>query len=337
MALSLAFCLPPVIILGAYFPNAALLVDRGLPSRAPALRVGWGEKDGAFVTDHFALGDPGELWVIDKVRTWAVPGLEPGNPDTLGDWFDRVTLYGGLESESPPATTVQAAAECACHGPVSLAGTELRRGSNRSQNPQVVLSPAPGTPYQKGGRSLNVWRVDFEKLNWNVPGGVNIQFGVFGAARPLSGPKGKHIWFNHASVTGGKHQFRLFEIGGSPVVSTNSGLPSDDSIGINVQVWGHLTAHINVQPLGRDWRVVLLGETKFDVLQVKSESLRFGPNGEVPADQKVEDSDHDGRADLVLKMSASGSGIPANQSIGCLTGLRVDNVPFEGCGFLPKR
>jgi hypothetical protein len=332
MAAKLAFCALPVVIWGAHLPGAALLVDRGLPGvRSAPLLVGWSENEGVFVTDHFTVGEPGELWVIDKVRTWAVPDLQPGRPDTLGDLFERVTLYGGLESETPPATAQAAAAECACHGPVSIAEAQLRPGSNLSRNPQVVL-----TPVTDGG-SPNLWQADFLNLRWNVPGGLNVQFGVFGTGRPIPGQNRKHVWFSHASAIGGKHQFRLFETGGSPVVPMNSGLPSDQSVGINVQVWGHRTARVVIQPLGRDWQVVLMGEPKFDVLQVKPESLRFGPKGVAPVDSRVEDSDHDGHADLVLTISASGSGIPPTQSIACLTGSRLDDVPFEGCGSLAGR
>jgi hypothetical protein len=299
--------------------------------------VGWSAKDGILVTDHFMLGEPGELWVIDKVRIWAVPGLQFGTQNALGDFFERITLYGGLESENPPATPQAATAECACHGPIPIAATPLRGGANVSQSPQVVLTPvtyAGGASYQEEGRSLSIWQIDFQDLRWNVPGGLSIQFGALGLGRPGTGQKGRHVWFNHASTTSGKHQFRLFETGGSPVVPPDGVLPADESVGINVQVWGHLSANAEIRSLGKDWQVVLLGGPKFDVLQVKPGSLRFGPLGAAPAGSRVEDSEHGGKADLVLNFSASEVGIARNQVNACLSGLRLDSVPFEACGLV---
>src|SRR4051812_45188143 len=206
---------------GATPSGTALLVDRRLPeasSQGARVRVGWSSKDGVIVTDHFMLGEPGELWVIDKIRTWAVPGMAAGS---LGDVFERITLYGGLESESPPATQEAAAAECACHGPIPLAAAPLRRGSSISQSPQVVLTPvtyAGGASYREKGRSLGIWQIDFQDLLWHVPGGVSVQFGVLGQGRQAAGQNGKGLWFNHAFNTSGKHRFRVFETGGSPLV-----------------------------------------------------------------------------------------------------------------------
>lgn len=325
---------------GSGSPGTTLLVDRGLPaadSQGVHLRVGWTAKDGILVTDHFMIGEPGELWVIDKARTWAVPGLQSGTPNALGDFFERVTLYGGLESENPPATPQAATAECACHGPIPIAATPLGRGANVSQSPQVVLTPvtyAGGASYREEGRSLSIWQIDFQDLRWNVPGGLSIQFGVLGLGRPGTGQNGRHVWFNHASTTSGKHQFRLFETGGSPVVLPDGVLPADESVGINVQVWGHLSANAEIRSLGKVWQVVLLGGSKFDVLHVKPGSLRFGPHGASPVGSSVEDFDHDGRANLVLRFGASEAGIAANQVNACLSGLRLDGVPFEACGLV---
>jgi hypothetical protein len=322
-------------VCGSASHGAALLVDRGLPaadSQGIRLRVSWSAKDGIIVTDHFMLGEPGESWVIDKVRTWAVPGLEPGGLSSLGDLFDRISLYGGLETEKPPADSQTAAAECACHGPIPIAGATLRRGSNVSQSPQVALTPVASASYREGGRSLSIWQIDFQDLRWHVPGGASVQFGVLGVGRPATGGRGKSVWSNHASSTSGKHQLRLFETGGSPVVPADGVLPADESVGINVQVWGHLTANAEIRPLGKTWEVVLAGSPKFDVLRVKPDSLRFGPRGAAPAGSRVEDSDHDGHADLVLHFGAAQAGIGPDELTGCLSGVRLDSVPFEACG-----
>lgn len=320
-------CAVPMVVFAARSLEPVLLVDRGLPdSSTTALRVGWSANDGLLVTDHFKIGQAGEPWVIDKVRTWASLAVQNGKPSTLGDMFEKVTLYGGLETETPPATTQAAAAECACHGPVPIVAAELRRGSNLSQNPQVQFT-----------RLSDLWQADFRNLRWNVPGGTSVQFGISGVGRAIQGQAQKPVWWSHASATSGTHQFRLFETGGSPVVvPANSELPSDNSVGINVQVWGHRTAYVTVYPQGKDWQVVLQGDARFDVLRVKLESLGFGPNATPPIAHRMEDFDHDGHADLVLRINSSSAGIPPNQSIGCLSGLSGESVPFEGCGVLSK-
>ncbi len=339
-----ALCLLHACVFAASHPGAALLVDRGLPSQsnassAGASRIGW-PTAGVYIADRFALGQPGELWVIDKVRVWSVPGLEAGRPGALGDLFEKITLFGGIESETKPATPQQAALVCACHGPVAIAATAFSRGSSASQDSHVVLTPvssAGGPSFDDSGRSFTVWQVDFDDLRWNVPGGVNLQFGVYGEGLPQSADNGKHIWFNLASQIGGDHEFRLFETGGSPVVPPAGALPQNKSLGINVQVWGHRTARIDIRRSGNAWQVKLESSPGIDILQVKPESLHFGPKGAAPVESTVEPSARDGGADLVLKIGSAGTGIQPNQPVACLDGVTLDNVPFEGCGAITWR
>jgi hypothetical protein len=147
--------------------------------------------------------------------------------------------------ETPPATPEAAAAECACHGPVVVAATEMSPGSYTPRSPRVVLTPvtyADGSSYREDGRSLELWQVDFRDLRWSVPGGMNVQFGVFGLSRTTSVGSSKSTWYSHASRTTGKHEFRLFRTGGKPFVPADGTHSRSDSIGINVQVWGHMTA-----------------------------------------------------------------------------------------------
>lgn len=334
-----ALFLLPACLFGAALPDAALLVDRGLSpeSSLRALRVGWTAAD-VYVADHFVLGQPGEMWVIDKVRVWAVPGLENGQPGALGDLFEKITLFGGLESENPPTTASQAALVCACHGPIPIASTSVSPGSSASQDSHVLIQPirsAEGASFNESGRSLSVWQMDFEDLRWNVPGGVNVQFGVHGAGRP--GSNGKHVWFNLASNVSGEHDFRLFETNGSPVVPAEGTVSSDHSVGINVQVWGHRTARVDVRRLGNTWQVKLLDSPGIDVHQVRVETLHFGPKGAKPVESTVEPSSDEGGAELVLKIAAAAAGIQPNQLTACLGGRLLDNVPFEGCAAVTWR
>ena len=338
-ALALAF--------GVGSPEPALLVDRALPpsntSRAAGStqansRVGWSAADNVYVADHFMVGASGEVWVIDKVRVWAVPGLGPDQSETLGDLFERISLYGGLESENPPATPQAAAAECACHGPVKIAWTDLRPGSNTSADKQVLFTPvqySDGSSYREDGRSLSIWQADFQGLHWSVPGGTNVLFGVYGAGRTGTRRQERPVWFAHASAAADKHQFRLFDTTGQPVVPTEgSALLQAQSLAFNVQVWGHLTANIAIHSQGRLWQVALLGGPAFDVRQVDAASLRFGPKEIPPADSAVEDLNGDGHPDLVLHFGASESGAQPAQLTACLQGVRTDGTPFEGCDML---
>ncbi len=327
-------------------PDAVLIVDRGLPgtgsenavSQPVRQRVGWNLTGGVFVTDDFVVGQRGESWVIDKVRTWGVPGSKSGGNAALGDLFERITLYGGLESETAPTDAAAAEAVCACHGPVALAGSELRSGTNVAENEQVVLAPvsyADGSSYSDGGSLLQLWRIEFQNLRWTVPGGAVIQFGVYGQGRLSSGQRQRPAWFSHSSTTTGKHAFRLFETGGKPVVPPSGSLPQDQSLGVNVQVWGHLLVNVAIRPEGRSLKVVLLGGPSLDVSKVDLASLRFGPGGAVPHRHDVSNFDSDGFADLVLRVGAAESGVQSTQRVACLTGRLSDGVPFEGCDLLP--
>ena len=323
--------------LNAPAPDAVLLVDRGLPgaiSQAVSQRVGWNVTGGVFVTDHFVIGQRGESWVIDRIRTWGVPGLTPGGNAALGDLFERVALYGGLESETAPADEEAAGAVCACHGPVALASSELRRGTNVAENEQVLLTPVTytdGSSHRDGASLLQLWQIEFQNLRWTLPGGASVQFGVFGLGRLLAGNPRRPAWFSHASTTGGKHAFRLFETSGKPVVPASGSLPQDESLGVNVQVWGHLLVNLAIRPAGKTLEVVLRGSPTLDVSRVDLGSLRFGPKGAVPHRKEVGNFGGDGSGDLMLRVGVAESGVQSTQRVACLTGRLSDGVPFEGC------
>ena len=53
-----------------------------------------------------------------------------------------------------------------------------------------------------------------------------------------------------------------------------------------------------------------------------------------PAASSVEDFNHDGQGDLILRFGASEAGLAPNEATACLSGLRVDGVPFEACGLV---
>ncbi len=158
-----------------------------------------------------------------------------------------------------------------------------------------------------------------------------MQFGVFAQGR--SGRQPQAAWFSLASATGGKHAFRLFETSGKPVVPPAGSLPQDESLGIHIQVWGHLMVNVAVRPAGKTLRVVLLGSSTFDVSKVDPASLRFGPQDAAPEGHAVGAFNRDAYPDLVLSVLSLESG--SDERVACLTGRRLDGVPFEGCDLLP--
>src|SRR5579871_1477718 len=86
-----------LLALPALAADPVLVVDRGLPQSnlndaagASRSNVRWGWHDHGFLGDDFTIGAPGEHWVIDAIRTWAVPGTAEVNLPHLGDYYQDV-------------------------------------------------------------------------------------------------------------------------------------------------------------------------------------------------------------------------------------------------------
>ena len=118
------------------------------------------------------LGASGEKWVIDSIRTWAVPGRQPVDPDHLGDFYQDVRLYFGASG-----------------GDVTpVASALLSPGNDESSDPRVRITEATRAGaqlYDDFGKFLRVWQVEFTGLNLSVDGGVNYRFGVWGMGREI--------------------------------------------------------------------------------------------------------------------------------------------------------
>ena len=228
---------------GAWAADSILVVDRGLPaanlnnvSGAARSNVRWASGDSGFLGDHFMLGARGEKWVIDSIRTWAVPGLEAVDPDHLGDFYQDVRLYFGARGGDL----------------TPVASALLSPGNDESSNPQVRITEATraGAPlYDNFGKFLRVWQVDFSGLNLTVEGGVNHGFGVWGMGREIPGGNGHaYMWFNHASNAplaaarqdGADGVMLLFDGSGKAAGEfTGQGNGWDKNSDINVQVFAH--------------------------------------------------------------------------------------------------
>lgn len=213
--------------LAATVSGQAPMVDRGLRSTpgaaGSATRAGWDKPGEGFVADSFRVGAAGEVWVIDRIRIWAAPDAPP---QTLGDLYEQITLYGGLEDMAPERE------QCACHGLVALRAASLQVGSNSPASPGVAIVPA----------AQGLFQVDFQDLRWSVPGGLSLQFGVLGEGRPKPAGGGRYVWFSHASPAPGEHHLRWFDAKGKPAPSSGGSNPAAaDSVAINMQVWAHFS------------------------------------------------------------------------------------------------
>ena len=220
-----------------------IAVDRGLPhvnlndsSGIIRSNVRWSGEENGFVGDDFTIGAPGEKWVIDTIRTWAVPQISVTSPHQLGDLFLDVRLYFG------PAT-----------GSLTpIIGAGFSENSSDTDNPNVTVTEMTqngAVPYDDRGTSLEIWQIDFTNLNRVIEGGVKYGFGVWGMGRPVVGKEGRmQHWFNLASNAelGSSPQdsadgvLLLYDGGGQFEGTFDSkGSAWDKSSDLNVQVIAH--------------------------------------------------------------------------------------------------
>ncbi len=229
------------LLIPAFAADPALVVDRGLPqanlnnaSGPVRSNVRWGNHEHGFLGDDFTIGLPGERWVIDSIRTWAVPGTAEIQYPHLGDFYQDVRLHVGTGDITPIATA------------------QLTAGSDDTSNPNVRISDASASGallYDDFGTRLRVWQIDFTNLNLAVDGGVKYRFGVWGNGRPVPGREGKSFqWLNHASNAalsgapqdGADGMMLLFDAAGRyEGTFDGKGNGWDKSSDINVQVFAH--------------------------------------------------------------------------------------------------
>src|SRR5215467_9989610 len=84
MTLGLAACVPSFA--------QALVFDRG-PQTPPHRAAAWTKDAKGLVADDFRIGKSGEIWMIDRIRVWAVVHSAKAVPAEL---YSNLTLFGGL-------------------------------------------------------------------------------------------------------------------------------------------------------------------------------------------------------------------------------------------------
>ena len=183
--------------------NTPIVINRPLPTAnlnnvagVNRSNVAWAEDPNPpdFDGDDFTM-PAGSSWTINKITVWAVAGSMTANPNIdLSSLFSSISLYGGVAPVASWGT----------HGTTytnSPANT-LMSGNfvgNATNNPNIVITPATYadlSTYQGGSGAFSyLWKVEFNNLNWVVPGGQKL---VYGVNCPKTSPSGPY-WFNHYS------------------------------------------------------------------------------------------------------------------------------------------
>lgn len=220
-----------------------LVFDRGLPqanlnmvSGENRSNIKWSLGPDGFLGDDFVIGAPGEHWVIDSIRTWAVPEIAVNSSKHLGDLFQDVRLYFGTTEG----------------GLSPIASGRFTPGTDATDNSNISVTDATAAgaiPYDNLGTALRVSQLDFANLNRTVDGGTHYRFGVWGMGRAIPGQDSKtYLWFNHASNAakaattqdGADNTMLMFGTGGEfSGTFTSEGNGWDKASDVNIQVFAH--------------------------------------------------------------------------------------------------
>jgi len=199
--------------------SQVLVVDRGLRGVPVGQTV---ERGKGFYGDAFRIGAAGEVWTIDSVRLWALPGDAAACPRELGDRIAKLTLLGALDNPPVPGQPV-----CDCHALVAIAAASLGAGGSRSLNPDVRLSPDKGA-----------WRLDFQEVRWSVPGDMDVLFSVRATPRKQDACGAAAEWKLAAGAAAEGHRLHLLKPAGVPEGLADEQQPPR---AIHIQVWAHRT------------------------------------------------------------------------------------------------
>lgn len=197
-------------------PAAAqmLVVDRPLRGAPQPVRI---ERPGGAFADSFRFGAAGEVWMIEKIRLWAMPLNGPGCGGELGDAIESVTLLGALDNPPVPGQPV-----CDCHALVALATAEFPKASSASSNPNFATTKQNG-----------MWQLDISNVRWSVPAASDALFSVRVTPRPGSACRAGRQWSLAASPERA-HQLHLLNEKGVPMGLDEA---EKNPRSLRIQVW----------------------------------------------------------------------------------------------------
>src|SRR5689334_11740963 len=129
-----------------------LVADRGPQHSTGHGSVGWTRDDKALLADDFQIGKQGEVWMIDRVRTWVVVKSARNTP---ADLYSNLTLLGGLvdpansNKPKPPE-------DCDCHGMIR----PVKSVDLGGVRPDLKISEIPGN----SSAGTRLFQIDFEDV-----------------------------------------------------------------------------------------------------------------------------------------------------------------------------
>jgi hypothetical protein len=246
--------------------DAVLLFDRGLPetnlnniSGSQRSNVVWATnaQNPGFFGDNFTIGNVGETYKIDNVRTWVVAGSSLNNSSNLGNWFESITLLTGNATDSNISSLISTNLET--DGTLSNSNISLTK---------VTYPDINSSSYDNFGNFFSIWQVDFTNLNWTVVGGIEYNFGVQGIGRQIPNSSNFYSWFNHASNAdlsgssqdGADNQIIQFDTSGNLVSYLNTqGNGWDKSSDINIKIFGDISNNNSVPEPSSIFSLLTLG------------------------------------------------------------------------------
>jgi hypothetical protein len=197
-----------------------LVVDRP-PSASPE-RVKVERADGKFVGDSFRVGKEGEVWMIERIRLWAVAPAGQACGRALGDSVEKVTLLGTIDNPPVPGQPV-----CDCHAVMPLATAPFAKGQSEPVAENIDVAR----------RGDGLWEFDFRNVRWSLPGGSDVLFTLRAVGRGKMCPISTE-WSMAGAPAAAGYRLHLLNEKGVPIGPAD---PEPRPRTAGIQVWARRT------------------------------------------------------------------------------------------------